>query len=315
MKAENQKTSALQITDLSYSYRGQWNFKPHQVLKKISFSVYQGECFGFLGHNGAGKTTTLKCILGLNRPTQGKIEIFGVSAEKDSARSGVGFLPEQPYFYDYLSVEEILVLYAELAGIPKLEQKEEIKRVLEEVCFTSQKHKRLRSLSKGMLQKVGMAQALLGRPRLLILDEPFSGLDPIGRFEFKELFYRLKEAGTTIIMSSHVLGDIEFLCDRASILVQGELREIFTLSDLLEKQSHGYLMAVRNDGKKIETANISAEHVEERGPLTYFTFKDSDSAHLGLHMILHQQLAVETFESVSPTLEETFVRIVKEHQR
>ncbi len=221
----------LEIKDLSYSYKSEWLGKPYNALKDINLDLHEGECFGFLGHNGAGKTTTIKCILSLTRIKSGSIKIFGKEHSLAASRENVGYLPEQPYFYDYLTVNETMELYATLAGVNNSDLKTAVREALDLVKISSRAKNRMRTLSKGLTQRVAMAQAIVAKPKLLILDEPFSGLDPIGRKEFRELISNLNRSGVAIFMSSHILSDVEDLCGRASIMASGELKGIYNLKD------------------------------------------------------------------------------------
>ena len=226
----------IRFNSCSYEYRP-GVFKPKVYgIKNLTLEVAKGEAFGFLGHNGAGKTTSIKCLMGLQNPTHGSVEIAGVDSRIPSSRARVGFLPEQPYFYDQVTIHEILSFFAGLSGIPSGEIPGRIKEVLTLVNLYSRRDSKLRTLSKGLLQRVGLSQALLSNPELLVLDEPFSGLDPIGRREFREIFQGLKAKGVTLFISSHILSDVEALCTRAAILVKGELKKIV---DLTDKNSFG----------------------------------------------------------------------------
>jgi len=173
--------NALEINNLSFNYRNNWGLKSLRGISEITLTVKPGETFGFLGHNGGGKTTTIKCLLNLLIPDSGKIKIFGIDATDKNARASVGYLSEQPYFYDHLTVKETLELFAALSGIVGATARTRINRVIELLQLGDRKKSPLRHLSKGWTQRVGLAQALIGEPKLLILDEPFSGLDPIGR--------------------------------------------------------------------------------------------------------------------------------------
>lgn len=228
----SQAEKILEINNISYVYRGDWLINKIQALKNISLEVFGGEAFGFLGHNGAGKTTSIKCILNLIRPSSGEIKLFGENSRRTSCRQMIGYLPEQPYFYDHLSVEETLAFYAQLSGLGARNLSRSVTETLEKVGLTSRRKQAMRSLSKGLTQRVALAQAIVARPKLLILDEPFSGLDPVGRKQFRQILLELKAQGCTLFMSSHILSDVEQICDRASVLVQGELKGVVNVKDL-----------------------------------------------------------------------------------
>jgi ABC-2 type transport system ATP-binding protein len=215
----------LELRRLSKSYRHAWTMRQIPVLHELDLVVRRGEILGLIGPNGAGKTTTFKCLLGLLRPSAGRV-LFDGQPLGVRERAAIGFLPEQPYFYDYLTVRETLSLYAHLYGQHGRAARARVDEVIEQVQLGAKRKAPLRTLSKGTMQRVGIAQAILNHPRLLILDEPMSGLDPIGRHAMRELVRALHAAGTTIIFSSHILPDAEALCDRVAILAGGRLREI-----------------------------------------------------------------------------------------
>jgi ABC-2 type transport system ATP-binding protein len=186
--------------------------------------VREGEIFGFVGPNGAGKTTTLKILMGLISATEGRASILGRDVRETAFRRHVGFLPENPYFYEYLSGREILRFYARLSGVPRAQRSERVERLLAWVGLSGAADARLRTYSKGMLQRVGIAQALVHEPRVVFLDEPMSGLDPIGRKEIRDLILRLRAEGKTVFMNTHILSDVEMVCDRVAIIVAGRIR-------------------------------------------------------------------------------------------
>lgn len=224
---------AIEIKELSKTYPvGFWKKRFYPALQKLTLSVDVGETFGFLGPNGAGKTTTLKLLMGITFPTSGTASILGKHFLDPDVRKKTGFLPEQPYFYDYLSAPELLDYYATLSGVPAGERKKRIGTVLERVGLGDVGNKQLRKFSKGMLQRVGIAQAIIHDPEVLFLDEPMSGLDPLGRHEVRELIQGLKDEGKTIFFSTHILSDAEALCDRVAVVHKGELRGIGVVNDL-----------------------------------------------------------------------------------
>jgi len=204
-----------------------------RALDHLDLNVQEGEVFGFLGPNGAGKTTMIKILMGLIRPTSGTATLLGQPLGKIEAKSKIGFLPESSHFYEYLTASEILTFYGRLFDIPKETIKERTRALLKQVGLESSAHLQLRKFSKGMLQRIGIAQALINDPELIILDEPMSGLDPIGRKEMRELILNLKTQGKTVFFSSHITHDVEMICDRVGILVGGRLLRIGGLSELL----------------------------------------------------------------------------------
>ena len=213
---------------------------PVQALKGVSFEVGAGEVFGFLGPNGAGKTTTIKAIIGLVRPDAGEISVCGHPHTSVAARRRLGFAPESPAIYQHLSGYEFLLFCAALLRVPGREVAARAAEVLDKVGMAAHAGRPMRTYSKGMLQRVSLAQALLGDPELLILDEPMSGLDPLGRRDVRDLILEQKRRGTTIFFSSHIIPDVETICDRAAVLVGGELRAIGTVRDLLANEAEEY---------------------------------------------------------------------------
>ena len=224
---------AIETFALEKSYTsGFWRKRRVAGLKPLNLSVQLGEVFGYLGPNGAGKTTTLKLLMGLIFPSGGSARILGMEIADPRMKSQIGFLPEQPYFYDYLSASELLEYYAQLSGIPAGERKPRAEQMLARVGMSQSARTQLRKLSKGMLQRVGIAQAILHDPKVVFLDEPMSGLDPLGRREVRDLIQSLKDEGKTVFFSTHILSDAEALCDRVAILHQGELRGVGAVDEL-----------------------------------------------------------------------------------
>ena len=215
--------AALSVADLSKDFRSGLLRRRLRGIEGVSFTVGKGEIFALLGHNGAGKTTTINCLLNLCRPDAGRVHLLGRDNADASARTGVGYLPERPYFFEHLTPRELLHFYGDLLDLPRGDLPAAVARVLEQVGMTAASGRRMRNLSKGMLQRVGLAQALLGDPELLILDEPMSGLDPVGRREVRELLRDLRAAGRTILLSSHIVPDIEMLADNVAILKDGRV--------------------------------------------------------------------------------------------
>jgi ABC-2 type transport system ATP-binding protein len=225
--------AAIEILDLEKSYRvGFWRKDLKQALRPLRLTIEEGEVFGFLGPNGAGKTTTLKLLMGLVSPTGGTARILGREIDDPRVKEQIGFLPEQPYFYDYLTGEELLTYYAELSGVPAKGRARRVAAMLERVGLADSARTQLRKYSKGMLQRVGLAQAILHDPKLVFLDEPMSGLDPMGRREVREMIQEMRKEGKTVFFSTHILSDAEALCDRVAIIHQGELRGVGAVAHL-----------------------------------------------------------------------------------
>jgi ABC-2 type transport system ATP-binding protein len=225
-----------------------------EAVRGISFEVKRGEIFGFLGPNGAGKTTTIKTLLGLIFPTRGEVRLFGLPVTDPAARRRVGFLPENPYLYQYLTPREIMDLCGRLVGMPGHEREIQTREILRRVGLGSVMDRPLRRFSKGMLQRAGLAQALMGDPELLILDEPMTGLDPIGRKEVRDLILEERAQGRTVMFSSHILSDVEMLCDRVAIVNRGELTAYGSLDQLLRRE----IRAVEVELSRVDEALVSA---------------------------------------------------------
>lgn len=225
--------AAIEILDLEKTYLiGFWHRRPKQALGPLSLTIEEGEVFGFLGPNGAGKTTTFKLLMGLASPTGGSARILGKSIDDPQVRAQVGFLPEQPYFYEHLTARELLTYYAQLSGVPAKERSMRVAAVLARVGLEQPAAVQLRKYSKGMLQRVGLAQAILHNPKVVFLDEPMSGLDPMGRREVRELIQQLRCEGKTVFFSTHILSDAEALCDRVAVIHGGELRGVGAVAEL-----------------------------------------------------------------------------------
>ena len=302
-------TAALELENVEYGYSDDWTMQRIKILKGISLTVAAGEAFGFLGHNGAGKTTTIKCILGLVKFQSGKIKIFGTSNTRDESRSQIGYLPEQPYFYDYLSVSETLRLYGTLAGIPRKILKDRVDQQLELLKLKDRYKARMRTLSKGLTQRVGLAQALINNPRLLILDEPFSGLDPIGRREFREIILSRKEAGVTVFMSSHVLSDVEAICERASIMVHGEIKTVCNLNQPSVDGAFSFELVVAKEALNLKELSDKAFKIEAGISQAVMHFSSRDSAQAALRLCIDRGIAIESFERSQGSLEELFIKL------
>lgn len=225
---------------------GFWRPRPRRALDALTFEVRPGEIFGLLGPNGAGKTTTLKLLLQLLFPTSGRAELLGRPAGDVNGRRRLGYLPEHPYFYDYLTAEELLEYFGRLFGLDPSTRRKRASALLDDVGIGAERKLPLRKFSKGMLQRVGLAQAMVNEPELVILDEPMSGLDPIGRRDVRNLIARLHSEGRTILFSSHILSDAETLCSRIGILSGGRLAASGDLRALLSENLRGWEIVVRS---------------------------------------------------------------------
>jgi ABC-2 type transport system ATP-binding protein len=238
-------TAAFATRELTKDYAiGFWRKRPYRALDRLSLDVPAGEVFGFLGPNGAGKTTTLKLLMQLVFPTSGEAEILGRPLGDLAVKRRVGYLPENPYFYDYLTAEELLQYFGSLFGYSTADGRARAARLLDEVGIGAERRLQLRKFSKGMLQRVGIAQALINEPELVIFDEPMSGLDPLGRREVRTLILQLRDRGCTVFFSSHVLSDAEALCDRVAILAKGRLVAAGRLTEMHAFRARGWDLVI-----------------------------------------------------------------------
>ncbi|HEV3253414.1 MAG TPA: ABC transporter ATP-binding protein [Candidatus Acidoferrales bacterium] len=231
---------AIEFEGLTKDYFvGFWRKRPRRALDALTFQVDQGEIFGFLGPNGAGKTTTLKLLMGLTFPTAGTARILGCPLDDVRMHRDIGYLPEQPYFYDYLTARELLDYFARFFGFGAAERRERVSRFLEMVGLGSAAGLPLRKFSKGMLQRIGIAQAILHDPQVVFLDEPMSGLDPVGRREVRDIILSLKQQGRTVFFSTHILSDAEMLCDRVAVLLNGKLEGVGSPEQIVAIEGQG----------------------------------------------------------------------------
>jgi ABC-2 type transport system ATP-binding protein len=298
--------SILETTELTKYFRDQWTWRRFCALDHLSLQIEEGEIFGLIGPNGAGKTTTFKVLLGLLRASEGTIGFQGRTLDT-AARVAIGFLPEQPYFYDHLTVQEILDFYARLHGLAAADRRQRIADVIEQVQLGLKRNPRLRTLSKGTLQRVGVAQAIINQPCLVILDEPMSGLDPAGRHHMRELIRSLRCAGTTVIFSSHILPDAETLCTRVGILVQGRLREVVSVGVASDQQS--YVIAVGNVPPSClaEIEKIAGSPGSMNGGDWSFRLPDHAAVRAALEVLHQTSGIVRSLTPVHPSLEERFL--------
>ena len=236
---------AIRIEELTKDYAiGFWRRRPYRALDRLTLAIEPGEVFGFLGPNGAGKTTTLKLLMQLIYPSAGRAEILGRPVGDLAARQRIGYLPENPSFYDYLTAEELLGYFGQLFGYPPAERRKRVSALLDRVGIGAERRLQLRKFSKGMIQRVGIAQALLNDPEVVFFDEPMSGLDPLGRREVRNLMLSLRDRGCTVFFSSHVLSDAEALCNRVAILASGRLVAQGLISDLQPFALRGWELTV-----------------------------------------------------------------------
>jgi ABC-2 type transport system ATP-binding protein len=302
----------IEVEKLVKDFKTDFWKKKKRALNGVSFSVEEGCIYGFLGPNGAGKTTTLKVLMGLIFPTSGSSKIFGRDTKEVSFKKDVGFLPENPYFYDYLKAKEFLKFYGELFGLTSRQIKERSNRLLEEVGLADEKDTQLRKFSKGMLQRIGLAQALINDPKLLILDEPMTGLDPIGRKQIRDLILRTRDQGKTVFFSSHILSDVEMICDQVSIIVAGQIVDSGYIKDLLNPKILFYELEF-NQSQKQRLSGIIDKSLEitQRGKSIYIKAKDEiDLGKLNTRLI-EKGVSITSVTPVKETLEDLFVKKVE----
>ncbi len=313
---DRQDSSIVRIDQLRKVFRvGFWGRRVTAV-DQLSLDVHRGEVFGFLGPNGAGKTTTIKILMGLIAPSGGNAFLFGRPVNHVAAKSKVGFLPESPYFYDYLTSREFLRFYGHLFGLGGSTLRSRVDELLELVGMAHAGNLQLRKFSKGMLQRVGIAQALINDPELVVLDEPMSGLDPVGRREVRDLILRLKEAGKTVLFSSHILHDAELLCDRVAMILKGRLMASGRVADLIDQG------ATRSVELVID--RLSPEGLDHLRPLTEKLVRQGDRLMAVLAQPSHVDPALDIIRaakanlvSVTPhrrSLEDLFIQAVQGQQ-
>lgn len=301
---------ALEIKNLKKTFKSNFLIKKYHVLNDINLSVEQGEIYGFLGPNGAGKTTTIKCILGITFPDAGEISLLGHTSNSIDSKKKLGFLPEQPYFYDYLTPVELLTFTGMLFGIPKNPLAKKTRELIRLVGLEGKESIKLRKFSKGMIQRIGLAQALVHDPEILILDEPFSGLDPIGRKELRDIILSLKEAGKTVFFSSHILQDMELIVDRVGIILSGKTRKEGKLSELISLSVLHYEIVFTGLPEQILNDNHLAFILRDKN---YIIKADTNEESNRIIGIIHRLGG--SIVSVTPTkmtLEDIFLREIKE---
>jgi len=270
--------------------------------------VEDGEVFGFLGPNGAGKSTTIKLLMGIIFPTAGSAQILGKPVNEVSMHRDIGYLPEQPYFYDYLTAAEVLDYFARFHGFSATERKERVQKMLQKVGLETAGKIQLRKFSKGMLQRVGLAQAIVHDPKLLILDEPMSGLDPVGRREVRDIILELKNAGKTILFSTHILSDAETLCDRVGVIAGGQLRGVGAPGSIVGVKSLGMeiIFELTGSGAQIEKARAKAT----KSGANYRMSVSELDLYAALEELRGASATIISVTQIKPTLEDFFMELV-----
>ncbi|HMS83103.1 MAG TPA: ABC transporter ATP-binding protein [Nitrospira sp.] len=299
----------LRIHGLTKEYRIGFSRRSVLALDHLDLEIDEGEVFGFLGHNGAGKTTTIKLLMGLVYPTAGEAWILDRSIRDVGVKQSIGFLPESPFFYEYLTAEEFLTFYGQLFGIGGVTLTKKIDELLELVSMTDARRRPLRKFSKGMLQRIGIAQALINDPKLVILDEPMSGLDPVGRRDVRDIILRLKQEGKTIFFSSHILPDVEMICDRIAVLVKGRLKAVGTVQELAGASSVTSIELVAQDVSESTVAGIQdwGATATRRGHHILIKLEDDKRVNDVIERIIRQNGRIVSLTPHKQSLEEFFL--------
>jgi len=302
-------TPAIEISGLTKDYSlGFWRKRTRRSLDNLSLQVEDGEVFGFLGPNGAGKTTTLKLLMGLIFPTAGTARIRGRSIDDVGMHRDIGYLPEQPYFYDYLTARELLDYYARLFGYGAADRRERVARFLERVGLSSAANVQLRKFSKGMLQRAGIAQAILHDPQVVFLDEPMSGLDPVGRREVRDIILELKQQGRTVFFSTHILSDAEMLCDRVAVLVGGKLQGVGSPGEIVSIEVSGMeILFEAREGHPLPQK--LAQRAAKTGARYRIEVPEAE-LYTALDVLRDCEARILSIQPLRPTLEDYFFRLV-----
>lgn len=301
--------TVLEVRNLIKSFSSNFFLKKFNILKSININAGKGEIYGFLGPNGAGKTTTIKCILGLIFPDSGTIMIHNKPSQSPEIRQKLGFLPENPHFYDYLSARELLIFSAKLFSIPPRKASEVSHHLISLVGLKGKEDVKLKNFSRGMVQRIGIAQALINDPDMVILDEPFSGLDPIGRKELRNVIIELKNKGKTVFVSSHILQDMELMADKVGIIFNGEIIKEGKLSELVSRSVQYYEIIFSNiDESRIKANNFSFESRENK---YIIRCSDVDDMNRIIEFIILNKGKITSVIPAKMTLEDIFLKEVK----
>jgi ABC-2 type transport system ATP-binding protein len=276
------------------------------AVRDLTLTVREGEIFGFVGPNGAGKTTTIKMLMGLIHPTAGKAFIFDAPIPTQAAKARIGYLPEHPAYYEFLTGREALLLFAKLSGVPRAAREDRCAELLALVGLSGAEDRQIRKYSKGMQQRLGIAQALVADPAFVVLDEPMSGLDPVGRKDMRDLIHELKRRGKTVFFSTHILPDVETLCDRVGVIIGGRLRDVGTLADLLSARVKS--VEATFSGPGAEGPFAGASPVAHEAGRSTFAFEDTASADAAVRVVVAAGGRVAALTEHRETLEDFFLR-------
>ncbi len=307
------RRSVLAIAGLEKTFRSPLTLQRKPVLRGLDLEVCEGEVFGFLGLNGAGKTTTIRCLIGLARPSAGAVRLFGADPRAPAVRRRIGYLPENPVFPEHLTPVEVLDLAGSLAGLSGPHRRRRIAELTATLKIEAYARTPLRKLSKGMVQRVGIAQAIVHEPELLILDEPMSGLDPLGRRDVRDLIDGLRASGRTVFFSTHIVPDVEAICDRVGILNGGRLVAVGRIEELTTVRLHAVEVLVRNVSADLVARLVAADDmVEERGPNVRVLVHDPARLDRLVIRVLQAGGRIESLERHRERLEDYFVRTTGE---
>jgi ABC-2 type transport system ATP-binding protein len=302
--------AAIETENLTMDYPfGFLHLKKKTSLEGLTMNVEDGEVFGFLGPNGAGKSTTIKLLVGLIFPTAGTARILGKPISDIEMHRDIGYLPEQPYFYDYLTAAELLDYFARVHDLAAADRRERVERMLKKVGLETARKIQLRKYSKGMLQRVGLAQAILHDPRVVILDEPMSGLDPVGRREVRDIILELKRAGKTVLFSTHILSDAEMLCDRVGVIVGGKLRGVGAPDEIVGMKAHGMEILFEYSGGTSEAGTLLSKATQTGN--RYRMQVDEKELHATLDQLGRAGAKILLVSQVKASLEEYFMHLVE----
>jgi ABC-2 type transport system ATP-binding protein len=303
--------AAIQIDNLTKDYPfGFLHLKTKRSLEGLTMRVEDGEVFGFLGPNGAGKSTTIKLLVGLIFPTAGTARILGKPISDISMHQDIGYLPEQPYFYDYLTAAELLDYFARFHNLKAADRRERVARMLKKVGLETARKIQLRKYSKGMLQRVGLAQAILHDPRVVILDEPMSGLDPLGRREVRDIILELKREGRTVLFSTHILSDAEMLCDRVGVIVGGKLRGVGAPDEMVGIKAHGLEILFEYIGDTSGAASTLLEKATRTGN-RYRLHVEEPELYSTIEMLRETGARILSVTQMKASLEEYFMHLIE----